>query len=96
MDFLSFLVLLIISTMVSAVLHFGLHYYVTPGIGSFLSKIVIGWVGALMGTRMLGQWWHGLNYGDVYYVPAILGALAALVFAVDFVHTWGSALKARA
>jgi len=39
---------------------------------------------------MLGAWWEGLNYGQVYFIPAILGSLALLIFMVDFVRTWRS------
>lgn len=92
MDFLGFFILLVISAGVSAVMHYGLNYYVAPGLGSFLSKVVIGWVGALFGTRMLGNWF-GLNHGDIYYVPALLGCIAMLVFAVDFAKTCGSVLR---
>lgn len=95
MDFMTFLVLLIISAIVSGVMHYGLHYYVTPGPDSFVSKVVVGWVGALLGTRMLGQWWESLSYGDVYFIPALLGSAAVLVFAVDFVKSWGTVLRAR-
>lgn len=95
MDFTTFLVLLIISAIVSAVMHYGLHYYVIPGLDSFISKIVIGWVGAFLGIRMLGHWWEGLNYGDVYFVPALLGSAAVLVLAVDLVKSWGSVMRAR-
>jgi uncharacterized membrane protein YeaQ/YmgE (transglycosylase-associated protein family) len=93
MDFASFLILLIISLVVSAILHYGLSYYVTPGFSSFLSKIVIGWIGAWLGSPVLGRWWEGLNYKDVYYVPAILGSLALLILAVDLVQTCSSAAK---
>jgi hypothetical protein len=40
---------------------------------------------------VFGHWWEGLNYGQVYYVPAILGSLAILVLAVDLVKTCGAA-----
>ena len=40
MDFISFLILLIISVVVSAILHYGLEYYVTPGFWSFCSSRV--------------------------------------------------------
>ncbi|MFI5400305.1 MAG: hypothetical protein ACHQZQ_04535 [SAR324 cluster bacterium] len=83
MDFPSFLILLVISIVVSAILHYGLKYYVTPGIGSFCSKIVVGWVGAWLGSPVLGNWWPGLNYGNVYYIPAILGSAASLILAID-------------
>lgn len=92
MDFMSFLILLIISVVVSATLHFGLNYYVIQGLSSFFYKIAIGWVGGWLGSMALGQWWEGLNYGQVYYVPAILGclALALLVTATDLLKTYCS------
>ncbi len=33
MDFISFLILFVISLVVSGILHYGLNYYVTPGFG---------------------------------------------------------------
>ena len=94
MDFTSFITLLIISVVVSAILHYGLNYYVTAGLASFLSKVVIGWVGAWLGSPVLGHWWEGLNYKEVYYIPAILGSLALLILAVDLVKTCGTASRA--
>jgi uncharacterized membrane protein YeaQ/YmgE (transglycosylase-associated protein family) len=94
MDFVSFLILLVISAVVSAGLHFGLKYYVIPGLASYFSKIVIGWVGAWLGSPVFGHWWEGVNYQQVYIVPAILGSLALLVLAVDLVKTVGAVPKA--
>ncbi len=91
MDFISFLILLAISIGVSGALHFGLSYYGIPGLGSYFSKVVIGWVGAWLGSPVLGHWWEGLNRGEVYYVPAILGSLALVVLAVDLTRTCRSA-----
>ena len=87
MDFGSFLILLFISAVVAAILHYGMEYRVDPGVGSFVSKIVWGFVGARFGTRAFGRWWEGLSYGDIYYVPAILGSVAILIVAVDFFQT---------
>jgi uncharacterized membrane protein YeaQ/YmgE (transglycosylase-associated protein family) len=84
MNFLSFLILLIISVVVSGILHFVFKYYVLPGFWSYLSKVVIGWVGAWLGTPVFGHWWAGVNYESVYIIPAILGSLSLLIFAVDF------------
>ena len=39
MDFISFLILLVISVVVSAILQYGLKYYVTPGFWSFSFKV---------------------------------------------------------
>ena len=83
MDFISFLILLVISVVVSGILHYGLNYYVTPGIWSFCSKVVVGWVGAWLGSPVLGHWFPGVQYHDVYIIPAILGALGLIVVAVD-------------
>ncbi len=90
MCFASFLVLLIISVVVSGTLHYGFKYYVRAGAVSFLSKVVIGWIGAWLGSPVFGHWWEGLNYQQVYYVPAILGSLAALILVVECVKTCGA------
>jgi uncharacterized membrane protein YeaQ/YmgE (transglycosylase-associated protein family) len=93
MDFVSFIILLIISIVVSAVLHFILKVYIIPGWWSYFSKVVIGWIGAWLGSPVLGHWWHGLNYDEVYIVPAILGSLAILLFAVDIIKTFATVSK---
>lgn len=89
MSFVSFLILLIISVVVSGILHFGLRYYVTPGLWSFVSKIIVGWIGAWLGTPVFGRWWPGLQYEEVFYIPAILGSAALLILAVDLVKMRG-------
>lgn len=90
MDFGSFLALLIISALVSGILHYGFKFYVRAGTASYLSKVVIGWFGAWLGSPVFGHWWEGLNYEQVYYVPAILGSLAMLIVVVDCVKTCAS------
>jgi uncharacterized membrane protein YeaQ/YmgE (transglycosylase-associated protein family) len=85
MDFVSFLILLVISIVVSGILHYLLEYYVTPGLWSFLSKVVVGWVGAWLGSPVFGHWFPGLNWHEVYFIPAIVGSFALLVLAIDFV-----------
>jgi len=83
MSLASFLILLVISVVVSAILHYGLKYYVTPGIWSFCSKIVVGWIGAWFGSPVFGHWWPGLQFEEVYFIPAILGSAAVLILAID-------------
>lgn len=86
MDFIGFLSLLIISVVVSGILHYGFNYYVTPGFSSFCSKIVVGWIGAWLGSPVFGYWPHRfpwLQHKDIWFVPAILGALAMLVVVID-------------
>ncbi len=83
MDFVSFLVLLIVSAAVSWVLHYPLKYYVTAGTWSFVSKIIVGYIGASYGAAWFGDWLPALAVGGVSLIPAILGAAALLILAVD-------------
>ncbi|NIM47979.1 MAG: hypothetical protein GTO22_01740 [Gemmatimonadales bacterium] len=101
MDFISFLILLVISVVVSAILHFGLRYYVIPGVASYCSKVVIGWLGAWLGSPVLGHWFGALRYApegqqyQLYFIPAILGSLALVVLVVDVVKTVARVWKAE-
>jgi uncharacterized membrane protein YeaQ/YmgE (transglycosylase-associated protein family) len=87
MDFTGFIILLIISVIVTAIIHFGFKYYVIPGWGSFLSKVIVGWIGAWLGSPVFGYWFKGLAYQDIYIIPAILGAIAANILVVDVCKT---------
>lgn len=82
-SFANFLTLLVIAVAVSAALHYGVKSYATPGLPSFFSKIVVAYLGALMSMSVFGTWFSGLAYAGVYILPAMLGALAILVLAVD-------------
>jgi uncharacterized membrane protein YeaQ/YmgE (transglycosylase-associated protein family) len=95
LGFISFFILLVISVVVSAVLHFGLKFYVRPGLVSFFSKVIIGWIGAWLGSPIFGHWWEGMNYEEVYIIPAILGSLAILILAVDLVKTKAAASQSK-
>lgn len=86
MDFISFLILLIISVVVSVILQYGLKYYVTPGFWSFCFKVVLGYAGAWLGSPVLGYWPPAvpfLHYENIWFIPAILGSLAVLAVAVE-------------
>ena len=87
MSFISFIILLVISIVVSAILHFVFKYYVRPGINSFISKIIFGWIGAWLGSPVFGYWFDGIKYEDVYIIPAILGSVAILIFTIDIVKS---------
>jgi len=90
-NFVSFLILLIISIAVSAILHYGLKFYIRPGIVSFFSKVIFGWIGAWLGSPVFGHWFGGMVYETIYIIPAILGSLALLIIIVDLVITVKSA-----
>ncbi len=93
MSFTSFLVLLIISVVVAAVLHFVFKLYARPGFNSFISKVIWGYIGAWQGSAVFGQWFEGVKAGEVYLIPAILGSLALLILMVDLVKTVNAAKK---
>jgi uncharacterized membrane protein YeaQ/YmgE (transglycosylase-associated protein family) len=87
MNFISFLILLVISIVVSAVLHYVLKFYIRPGFVSYVSKVIYGWIGAWLGSSVFGHWFAGWVYEKIYIIPAILGSLAVLILMVDLVLT---------
>ena len=93
MNFVSFIILLVISIVVSAVLHFVFKYYVRPGWNSFISKVIFGWIGAWLGSPVFGYWFEGVNYEKVYIIPAILGSLAFLILMIDVIKSVQAASK---
>lgn len=88
MNFLAFLILLVISIVVSAIMHYGFKYHVRPGFDSFVSKVIFGWIGAWLGSPVLGHWFGVLAYENVYIIPAILGCFAVLILLVDMTLTF--------
>ena len=77
MTFQSFCVLLGISVIVAGVFHYGLRYRVLEGIDAIYAKLAVAWIGAWLGSPVLGYW--SFKIANVYLVPAVLGALTALV-----------------
>ena len=93
MDVISFLILLGISIVVSAVLHYVFKFYLRPSLESFISKVFFGWVGAWLGTPVFGNWFEGVNYEKIYIIPAILGCLVFLILITDCVKSIKAAFK---
>ncbi len=86
MDFVGFLILLLISVVVSLILHYFLKVRVRTGLVSFFGTVVWGWIGAWLGSPVLGHW--AFSYQEVYIIPAILGSAALLVLMIDLVKTF--------
>jgi uncharacterized membrane protein YeaQ/YmgE (transglycosylase-associated protein family) len=93
MNFISFFILLVISIVVSAVLHYVLKFYARPGLVSFVSKVIFGWIGAWLGSPVFGNWFAGWGYEKIYIIPAILGSFALIILMVDLVLTVKSATQ---
>lgn len=76
MSFVSFAVLLIIGAVVAVVYHSIARYRFLEGNDVLFGKLSIGWFGAWLGSPVIGHWLWRIE--NVYVVPAILGAIAAI------------------
>jgi uncharacterized membrane protein YeaQ/YmgE (transglycosylase-associated protein family) len=77
MSFLSFLLLLAIGVVVAVVLHYGFRYRFLEGADAVFAKVAMGWLGAWLGSPVLGHWWY--RFENVYLIPAILGSITLLM-----------------
>ena len=76
MNFASFLTLLVVGAAVAVTFHWILRYRYWNGFDAFIGEVMLGWLGAWLGSPVLGHWLWNLN--GVYIVPAILGAIVAI------------------
>ncbi len=88
MNFVGFVTLLILSLIAALVVHYGIGYRFLSGFDGFLWKWIIGWVGAWVGSPVLGHWFDGFKLANVYIVPALLGGfvgafVAALIWKAE-------------
>lgn len=76
MSLLSFLILTFIGAVVAAAYHYVIRYRFLEGNEALVGKLIIGWLGAWLGSPVLGHWlWKVEN---VYIVPAVLGSIATI------------------
>jgi len=76
MSFPSFLVLLVLSAIGAAVVHWGFRYRLFMGIDGFLGQWMVAWVGAWLGPAVLGHWFDSAMVSNIYVIPALIGAFA--------------------
>jgi uncharacterized membrane protein YeaQ/YmgE (transglycosylase-associated protein family) len=76
MTFLSFLVLTVIGAVAAVAYHYAIRYRFLEGIDALFGKLIVGWLGAWLGTPVFGHWLWKIE--NVYVVPAILGAFASV------------------
>ena len=76
MSLLSFLILTFVAAVVAAAYHYVIRYRFLEGNDALVGKLIIGWLGAWLGSPVLGHWLWKVE--SVYIVPAILGAIATI------------------
>jgi uncharacterized membrane protein YeaQ/YmgE (transglycosylase-associated protein family) len=76
MPFASFLVLLILSAIAAAIIHWGFRYRLFNSMDGFIGQWMVAWLGAWLGPAVLGHWFHSVMMGNIYVIPALLGAFA--------------------
>lgn len=89
MDFLSFLVLLGISVVVAAAKI--VISLAGPGRDplEFFADLTVAWLGGWLGSPVFGFWFSDLRYQQIFIVPAVLGAAAAVVLKEWYVRHRG-------
>jgi uncharacterized membrane protein YeaQ/YmgE (transglycosylase-associated protein family) len=90
MNFASFVVLLVIGAALALVYQYIFRYRLLDGIDSLVGKIALGWIGAWLGSPVLGHWFWKIE--GVYIIPAILGSAAAIHLSVLW---WKASAKAN-
>ncbi len=76
MSLLSFLVLSLIGAVVATAYHSVIRYRFLDGYDALFGKLIVGWLGAWIGSPVLGHWLWKIE--NIYVVPAILGAIATI------------------
>jgi len=92
MGFASFLTLLIISAILSAIVH-GAGYKVLSGVEGYFPKLIVGWIGGWLGSPVLGYWGGAIRNSNVHLIPAILGSIAAIFMMVAGMRVFGTLRK---
>ena len=92
MDIFAFLYLLAVAVAVSLIMYYAFKIKVP---GKYFSALIWAWIGAWIGTPVMGKWWETISYvnpqtkSEVYIVPAILGAIVVLYIFHSFALCMG-------
>jgi uncharacterized membrane protein YeaQ/YmgE (transglycosylase-associated protein family) len=96
LHFEPFLVLLVLSLIAALIVHYAFRYRFLEGFDGFLWKWVIGWIGAWLGTPVLGDWFDGVKIANIYIIPALLPAFAGAFVATAIWKADAKALNHKA
>jgi len=76
MSFLPFLILTLIGAVIAVAYHNVIRYRFLEGHDALSWKLIIGWLGAWLGSPVFGHWFWKVE--NVYIVPAMLGAITTI------------------
>lgn len=76
MSFPSFLVLVVVSAIAAAIVHWGIGYRLFDAWDGYVGQWIVAWVGAWLGPAVLGHWFDGAMVAGIYVIPAFLGGVA--------------------
>lgn len=74
MNFRALLILFVAALIAAGVVHYVIRYRFLDGFDGFVGKCIAGWVGAWLGSPVLGHWFERAKLANVYLIPALLGA----------------------
>ena len=74
MSFPSFLVLLILSAMAAGLVHWAFRFRLFEGADGFIGQWMVAWVGAWLGSPVLGHW--SPMVAGICVIPAFIGGFA--------------------
>lgn len=95
MSFLAFLILLVAGMIAAFVIHYLFRYRLLEGFDGFLGKSIAGWVGAWIGSPVLGYWFEPVKFANVYLIPALVGAFAVAFAVTAFGKAAAKALASK-
>jgi uncharacterized membrane protein YeaQ/YmgE (transglycosylase-associated protein family) len=96
MTFGPFLVLLVAGLVAAVVTHYLIRYRFLEEIDGFLGKVIAGWVGAWLGSPIVGHWFDSVKIANIYLIPALLGAFAGAFIVAAVGKALGKAFAHRA
>jgi uncharacterized membrane protein YeaQ/YmgE (transglycosylase-associated protein family) len=95
MNFRAFLVLLVAGVIAAVASHYVLRYRLLEGLDGLVGKCIAGWVGAWLGSPVLGHWFERVKLADVYLIPALLGAFAGAFVVTAFGKATAKAISSK-
>jgi len=93
MSFVSFLTLFVVGAVVALTYHNVIRYSFLESKDALVGKLIVGWVGAWLGSAVLGHWLWKIE--NVYLVPAVLGAIATVHLTVLTAKLFGKIASMR-